>query len=234
MYFGAVAIDILFPPNLLVTFSMTIGKLCLPFSLSLSLVPFYTSLYTSISFSLVPFLSFYFSLLLSFSLSAFLFPYIFLSFPLFLPHSFASPFTYLYFSPCLCFSFFTLFTLSLSLYTSFFALFIFLSPLSSHLSLYLILSLLMSPLFSLSLLLSAPPPLFLYFRPSLSLYFLYRYIINFRVASFDLQRWTWQITLSMGGLLTTNFNRAYFNTRTPQYTTLALLRLVYSLSPVTW
>lgn len=175
MYFGAVAIDILFPPNLLVTFSMTIGKLCLSFSLSLSLVPFYISLYTSISFSLVPFLSFYFSLLLSFSLSAFLFPYIFLSFPLFLPHSFTLPFTYLYFSPCLCFSFFTLFTLSLSLCTSFFALFIFLSPLSSHLSLYLILSLLMSPLFSLflSLLLSAPPPLFLSFRPSLSLYTFY-------------------------------------------------------------
>lgn len=170
------AIDILFPPNLLVTFSMTIGKLCPSFSLSLSLVPFYTSLYTSISFSLVPFLSFYFYLLLSFSLSAFLFPYIFLSFPLFLPHSFALPFTYLYFSPCLCFSFFTLFTFSLSLCTFFFALFIFLSPLPFHVSLYLIYYYiayvsLMSPLFSLSLslLLSAPPLLFLSFRPSLSL-----------------------------------------------------------------
>lgn len=232
------AIDILFPPNLLVTFSMTIGKLCLSFSLSLFrpflYLPLYFYSFFSCPFSIFlllsssPFLSFCFSLSLYLSF-----------FPPFPPPLLRFTLHLSLFLPLPLFFFlYSLYSLSLSLCTSFFALFIFLSPLPSHLSLYLILSLLMSPLFSLSLslLLSAPPPLFLSFRPSLSLslYFLYRYMINFRVASFDLQRWTWQITLSMGGLLTTNFNRVYFNTRTPQYTALALLRLVYSLSPVTW
>lgn len=86
---------------------------------------------------------------------------------------------------------------------------------------------------SLRLLFFPPSSLFSLFPLPLFLYFLYCYIINFRVASFDLRRRTWQITPSMGGLLTTNFNRVYFNTRTPQYTALALLRFVYSLSPVT-
>lgn len=232
------AIDILFPPNLLVTFSMTIGKLCLSFSLSLSRPFLYLPLHFYFFFS-CPFPIFLLlssSLFLSFCFSLSLYLSFFPPFPpsllrftlrlsLFLPLS-------------LFFFLYSLCSLPFSLY--FFLCFVYLPftpplpPFSLFNSLFAYVSFILPLPLPISLCSSSSLSLFSLPSLSLSLYFLYRYIINFRVASFDLQRWTWQITLSMGGLLTTNFNRAYFNTRTPQYTALALLRLVYSLSPVTW